>query len=100
MFCTSKNIIVYYSDNNGNNGTQTVKMIRSFYNYYVSELSAIIKNPEMIDSFISNIEVIKQKDQSSTTVPNMDYVVVVPDNFVNSIPLNKFVDWILQESTN
>ena len=54
----------------------------------------------MIDSFISNIEVIKQKDQSSTTVPNMDYVVVVPDNFVNSIPLNKFVDWILQESTN
>jgi hypothetical protein len=100
VFCTSKTIIVYYSDNNGNNGTQTVKMVRSFHNYFVSELSAIIKNPEMIDSFISNIEVIKQKDQSSSTVPNMDYVVVVPDNFVNSIPLNKFVDWKKRKGVN
>lgn len=85
-------INVYYTEARSN-GTQIVKMEKGFYSNYIESLASIIDNPEVIDSYVRDIKVIESKENSTSTDPNMDYVVIVPDNFLNSAPLYTFLDW-------
>lgn len=86
-------INVYYREKEEAGGKQMVKMTRSFYLEFTNSLSKIIENPASIGEFVKGIEVIDSKDKSSSSLPNYDYVVIAPADFINIPAMNTFIEW-------
>lgn len=98
VFFKSMTIYLYYTDYSLN--VSQIKMEREFYLNFIESLNSIVANPESIELNIKNIVVFDKKPPSTEEDPNMDYVVIVHNTFLNSEPLNRFINWKKKKGIN
>jgi len=82
---------IYYHINNGAT-QQTKKMLVTEYNTFVNDLQSMVENPSDVSIFLSGIEIINQLPVIDN-FPIYQYVVIAPESFIGSEPLNRFVEW-------
>jgi hypothetical protein len=92
-FMNAVTINVYYTEKEGEDGTQNIKMTRAFYSEFINDLSIKIANPESIEDYVKGIDIIESKPKTKSSLPDFDYVVIAPSDFINTAPMNTFIEW-------
>lgn len=91
-------ITIHYHINNGAPAL-TKKMLVSEYDSFVNELQSMVENPNDVSLYLNGIQVINELPVLND-FPIYQYVVVAPESFIGSEPLNRFVEWKKKKGVN
>jgi hypothetical protein len=92
VFTTNVSINISFRESTSYDSTHKIKMKANTFANYTRTLSGMVENPESIQSYLKETEIINGFQQVQGLCLH-DYVVVVPDEYANATPLNTFIDW-------